>query len=78
MKLGCIEYSYKELPDGSTRPMTDDEKKVFKPTHVTTYGTKNGVPGAFTTDLQTNETVFTSLVPTHEDIMRVLGENPAL
>jgi hypothetical protein len=39
----------------------------FKPTHVTTYGSKNGVDGAFTTDLATGETVFSPLCVTFEN-----------
>lgn len=69
-----LEYSAVIQPDGTYREMTEAERAAFKPTHVTTYGSKNGVDGAFTTNLTTGETIFNSFIPTNEDILRIWGK----
>lgn len=57
-----LEYSVVHNPDGTFRDMTDEEKANFKPTHVETWGSKDGIDGCFKTCLATGETQFIPLI----------------
>ena len=57
-----LEYATVQNPDGTFRNMTPEERANFNPTHVVTYGERNGVEGSFKTCLATGETIFTPLI----------------
>lgn len=60
-----LEYCVVQNPDGTFRNMTAEERVNFKPTHVETWGEKNGVSGCFRTCLSTGKTEFSPLIPLH-------------
>lgn len=62
IKLACTEYFCVQNPDGSMREGTPEERANFKPATVITYGQRDGIDGAFETDLKTGETVFKPFV----------------
>lgn len=60
--LQPLEYYTVHNPDGTFRDMTENERTNFKPTHVETWGEKDGVTGCFKTCLATGETQFNPLI----------------